>query len=171
MIDREVLNDWQRRRLNETLDKHDMRMEDSMPWNVLAALHRENEREDSAMLPTSRSSSSGGHGNAAKATRRAEAAAQEAGRAGVRAASTSPTIPQDGLPPRDASIFPALMPLLPALDKNATRATAAPFLRERASSSNSSVATGCDWARVSLCLACGEGPSLVKCQMEGSIFI
>ncbi len=72
-------------------------------------------------------------------------AAQVAGRAGVRAASTSPTIPQDGLPPRDASIFLALMPLLPALDGDATRATAAPFLRERASLSNSSVATGCDW--------------------------
>ena len=85
----------------------------------------------------------------------------------MRAASTSPTIPQDGLPPRVASIFSALMPLLPSLDGDATRATAAPFLRERASSSNSSVATGCDWARVSLCLACGEGPSLVKFQMEG----
>jgi hypothetical protein len=119
------------------------------------------------MLPTSHSSSNGGRGNAAKATRRAEAAAQEAGRAGVKAVSTSPTIPQDGLPPRDALIFPALMPLLPALDGDATGATTAPFLCERASSSNSSVATGCDWAHVSLCLACGEGPSLVKCQIEG----
>jgi len=55
------------------------------------------------------------------------------------------------------------MPFLPALDGDATRATAVPFLRERASD------TGCDWARVSLCVACGEGPSLVlvKCQMEG----
>ena len=53
------------------------------------------------------------------------------------------------------------MPLLPALDGDATRATAVPFLCERASD------TGCDWSRVSLCVACGEGPSLVKCQMEG----
>ena len=144
-----------------------MRMDSGPPRNVLAALHRENERENSAMLPTttSRSSSNGGRGNAAKATRRAEAAAHEARRVGVRAASTSPTPPpQDNLPPRQASIFPALIPtLLPALDGDATRATAAPFLRDRAAS----VTTGCDWARVSLCLACGEGPSLAKCQMEG----
>ncbi len=40
-------------------------------------------------------------------------------------------------------------------------------LHDRASLSNSSGATGCDWARVSLCLVCGEGPSLVKCQMVG----
>jgi len=143
-----------------------MRMDSDPPRNVLAALHRENERENSAMLPTttSRSSSNGGgRGNAAKATRRAEAAAHEASRAGVRAASTSPTPPRDNLPPRQASIFPASIPtLLPALDGDATRATAAPFLRDRASET-----TGCDWARVSLCLACGEGPSLVKCQMEG----
>ena len=58
-------------------------------------------------------------------------------------------------------------PLLPTLDGDATRDTAVPFLRERAALSISSVATGCDWARFSLCLACGEGPSLVKCQMEG----
>ena len=143
----DLLKNWDRRRFNETYEEHDMRMDSGPPRNVLAALHRENERENSAMLPTttSRSSSNGGRGNAAKATRRAEAAAQVAGRAGVRAASTSPTIPQDGLPPRDALIFSALMPLLPALDGDATRATAAPFLRERASSSNSSVATGCDW--------------------------
>ena len=81
--------------------------------------------------------------------------------------STSPKAPHDGLPPRDASIFTASMPLLPALDGDATRATTALFLCERASSSNCSVATGCDWAHVSLCLACGVGPSLVKCQMEG----
>ena len=168
MNDLEVVKDWHRRRLNETLEEHDLRMEGNIPWNVLAAFHRENEREDSAMLPTSHSSSNGGHGNAAKATRRAEATAQEAVRAGVRAASTSPTPPNGGLPPsRDVPIFPALMPLLPTFDGDATRATAAPFLRERESSSNSSVATGCDWVRVSLCLACGEGPSLVKCQMEG----
>jgi hypothetical protein len=105
MIDHEVLKDWQRRRLNETLDEHDMWMESSMPWNVLAAFHWENEWEDSAMLPTSRSSSNGGHGNAAKATRRAEAAAQEAGRAVVMAASMSPTIPQDGLPPKGCVDF------------------------------------------------------------------
>jgi hypothetical protein len=162
MNDREVLKDWQRRRLNETLEEHDMRMDITSPWNVLAASNRKNERGDSAILPTSRRSSNGGHGNAAKANRRAEAAAQEAaGRAGVRAASTSPTPPppQDGLPPREASIFTASIPLLPALDGGATRATAAPFLRER------SPETGCDWVRVSLCLACGEGPSLVKCQM------
>jgi len=54
------------------------------------------------------------------------------------------------------------MPLLPALDGDATHATAIPFLRERGF-----LDTGCDWARVSLCLACGVGPSLVKCQMEG----
>ena len=109
--------------------------------------------------------------HAAKTIRRAEVTAQEAGRVGVRAASMSPPIPQVaaavGLPPRDVSIFPALMPLLPALDGDATCATAAPFLRDRAYSSNSSVATGCDWVRVSLCLACGKGPSMVKCQMEG----
>jgi hypothetical protein len=82
----------------------------------------------------------------------------------VRAASTSPTPrPHGGLPPsRNVTIFPALMPLLAAFDGDATCASAVPFLRER-----SSVATGCDWARVSLCLACGVGPSLVKCQMEG----
>ena len=121
-----------------------MWMEGNIPPHVLAAFHWENEQEDSAMLPTSHSSSNGGCGNAAKATRRAEAAAQEAGRAGVRAASTSPTIPQDGLPPRESVIFLALMPLLPALDGDATRATTALFLCERASSSNCSVATGCD---------------------------
>ena len=166
MNDLEVLKNWHHRRLNETIEEHDMRMDSGPPRNVLAALHRENERENSAMIPatTSCSSSNGGRGNAAKATRRAEAAAQEARRAGVRAASTSPTPPQDNLPPRQVSIFPALIPtLLPALDGDATRATAAPFLRDRAAS----VTTGCDWARVSLCLACGEGPSLVKCQMEG----
>ena len=48
MIDHEVLKDWQRWHLNETLYEHDMRMEDSMPWNVLSALHWENKREDSA---------------------------------------------------------------------------------------------------------------------------
>ena len=143
------MKNWERRHFNETYEEHDMRIDTGPPQNVLTALHRENERENSDMIPTttSRSSSNGGRGNAAKATRRAEAAAQEARRAGVRAASTSPTIPQDGLPPRDASIFPALLPLLPALDGDATRATAASFLCERASSSNSSVsvATGCDW--------------------------
>ncbi len=167
MNDFEVLKNWHHRRLNETIEEHDMRMDSDPPRNVLAALHRENERENSAMLPTttSRSSSNGGgRGNAAKATRRAEAAAHEARRAGVRAASTSPTPPpRDNLPPRQEAIFPALIPtLLPALDGDATRATAAPFLRDRASET-----TGCDWARVSLCLACGEGPYLVKCQMEG----
>ena len=54
MNDCEVLKDWHRRHLNETLDKHDMRMDSSPPRNVLAALHWENEREDeSAMLRTS----------------------------------------------------------------------------------------------------------------------
>jgi hypothetical protein len=165
MNDLEVLKNGHRRCLNETLEEHDMQMDSGLPRNVLAALHRENEWENSAMLPTttSRSSSNGGRVNAAKATRRAEAAAREARRAGVRAASTSPTPPQDNLPPRQASIFPALIPtLLPALDGDAICATAAPFLRDWASEM-----TGCDWARVSLCLACGEGPSLVKCQMEG----
>jgi hypothetical protein len=138
MNDLEVLKNWHHRRLNETIEEHDMRMDSGPPRNVLAALHRENERENSAMLPTttSRSSSNGGRGNAAKATRRAEAAAHEARRAGVRAASTSPTPPpRDNLPPRQASIFPALIPtLLPALDGDASRATAAPFLRDRAAS-------------------------------------
>ena len=85
MNDLEVLKNWHHRRLNETIEEHDMRMDSGPPRNVLAALHRENERENSAMLPTttSRSSSNGGRGNAAKATRRAEAAAQEAGRAEV----------------------------------------------------------------------------------------
>ena len=129
---------WYRRRLNETLEEHDIRMDTTPPPNILTVLNRENEGRDSAMLPTSRSSSNGGRGNAAKVTRRAEAAAQEAGRAGVRAASMSPKAPQDGLPPRDASIFTASMPLLPALDGDATRGTAVPFLRERASD------TGCD---------------------------
>ncbi len=65
MNDCEILKDWHRRHLNETLDEHDMQMDSSPPWNVLAALHRENEREEeSAMLPTSRSSSNGGHENA-----------------------------------------------------------------------------------------------------------
>jgi hypothetical protein len=82
MIDREVLKDWQCWQLNETLYEHVMRMEGSMPWNVLSALHRENEREDSAMLPTSRSSSNGGCGNAAKATRRAEAQLRRLGEQG-----------------------------------------------------------------------------------------
>ena len=64
MNDREVLKDWHRRHLNETLDEHDMRMDSSPPRNVLAALHRENEQEDEFdMLPTSRSSSNGGHEN------------------------------------------------------------------------------------------------------------
>ena len=159
------MKNWERRHFNETYEDHDMRMDIGPPQNVLTALHRENEQENSAMIPatTSCSSSNGGRGNAAKATRRAEAAAQEARRAGVRAASTSPTPPQDNLPPRQVSIFPALIPtLLPALDGDATRANAAPFLCDRALET-----TGCDWARVSLCLACGEGPSLVKCQMEG----
>ena len=83
-----------------------MRMDTTPPPNRLAALNRENERGDSAMLPTSRSSSSGGRGNAAKATRRAEVAAQEAGRAGVRAASTSPKAPQDGLHSRHRNSVP-----------------------------------------------------------------
>ena len=66
MNDREVLNYWHRRRLNKTLDEHDMRMDSGPPRNVLAALHRENEREEaeSAMLPTSRSSSNDGRENA-----------------------------------------------------------------------------------------------------------
>ena len=64
MNDCEVLKDWHRRHLNETLDKHDMRMDSSPPRNVLAALHRENEQEDEFdMLPTSHSSSNGGHEN------------------------------------------------------------------------------------------------------------
>jgi hypothetical protein len=52
------------------------------------------------------------------------------GRVGVRATFTSPLIPQEaaGLPPRDASFLPSSMPLLPALDGDGTRATAAPFL-------------------------------------------
>ena len=60
-----MLKDWHHRRLNETLDEHDMRMDSSPPWNVLAALHRENEQEEaeSAMLPTSRSSSNNGREN------------------------------------------------------------------------------------------------------------
>jgi hypothetical protein len=42
-----------------------MRMDSSPPRNVLAALHQENEQEEeSAMLPTSRSSSNGGLENA-----------------------------------------------------------------------------------------------------------
>ena len=88
----------------------------------------------------------------------------------MRAASTSPLIPQEaaGLPPRDASFLPSSMPLLPVLDRDGTPATAASFLLDRAFLSNSSAgATGCNWTRVSLCLVCGEGPSLVKCQMEG----
>ena len=66
MNDREVLKDWHRRRLNETLDEHDVRMDSSLPRNVLAVLHCENEQEEaeSAMLPTSRSSSNNGHENA-----------------------------------------------------------------------------------------------------------
>ena len=59
MNDREVLSCWHRGRLNETLDEQNMRMDSNPPRSVLAALHRENEREEaeSAMLPTSRSSS------------------------------------------------------------------------------------------------------------------
>jgi len=72
MNDREVLKDWHRRRLNETIDEHDMRMDSSPPRNVLAALHRENEREEeSAMLPTSRSSSNSGRENAVGTVRTA----------------------------------------------------------------------------------------------------
>ena len=64
---------WHRRRLNETLDEHDMRMDSGPPRNVLAALHRENEREEaeSAMLPTSRSSSNNGRENAVGTVRTA----------------------------------------------------------------------------------------------------
>ena len=43
-----------------------MRMDSIPPPNVLASLNRVNERGDSAMLPTSHSSSNGGCGNAAK---------------------------------------------------------------------------------------------------------
>ena len=43
MNDREVLKDWHRRRLNETLEEHDLQMEGNIPLNVLAAFHRENE--------------------------------------------------------------------------------------------------------------------------------
>ena len=43
-----------------------MRMDSIPPPNVLAALNWVNERGDSAMLPTSHSSSNGGCGNAAK---------------------------------------------------------------------------------------------------------
>ena len=59
MNDREVLSCWHRGRLNETLDEQNMRMDSNPPRSVLAALHRENEREEaeSAMLPTSHSSS------------------------------------------------------------------------------------------------------------------
>ncbi len=46
MNDREVLNDWHRRRLNENLDEHDMQMDSSPPRNILTALHRENEQEE-----------------------------------------------------------------------------------------------------------------------------
>jgi len=63
MNDREVLKDWHRRRLNETLGEHDIRMESSPPRNIHAVLHRGNERDDSAMLPTSLSSSNGGREN------------------------------------------------------------------------------------------------------------
>ena len=52
--------DWHHRRLNETLGEHDMRMESSPRRNIHAVLHRENERDDSAMLPTSLSSSNSG---------------------------------------------------------------------------------------------------------------
>ena len=45
----------------------------------------------SAMLPTSRSGSNGGCGNAAKATGRAEAAAQEAGRVWPTSSATTTT--------------------------------------------------------------------------------
>ena len=64
---------WHRRRLNETLDEHDMRMDSGPPRNVLAALHWENEREEaeSAMLPTSRSSSNNGRENAVGTVRTA----------------------------------------------------------------------------------------------------
>ena len=52
-------------RLNETLDEHDVQMDSSPPQNVLAGLHQENEREEeSAKLPTSRSSSNSGRENA-----------------------------------------------------------------------------------------------------------
>ena len=54
MNDHEVLKDWHRRHLNETLDEHDMQMDRNPPQNVLAALHWKNEQEDeSAMLRTS----------------------------------------------------------------------------------------------------------------------
>jgi hypothetical protein len=64
MNDCEVLKNWHRRRLNETLGEHDMQMESSPPRNIHAVLHRGNERDYSAMLPTSLSSSNGaGHEN------------------------------------------------------------------------------------------------------------
>jgi hypothetical protein len=73
MNNREVLKDWHRRRLNETLDEHDMRMDSSPPRNILAALHRENQQEEaeSAMLPTSRSISNNGCENAVGTVRTA----------------------------------------------------------------------------------------------------
>ena len=66
MNDLEVLKNWHHRRLNETIEEHDMRMDSDPPRNVLAALHQENEREEaeSAMLPISRSSSNDGRENA-----------------------------------------------------------------------------------------------------------
>ena len=64
MNDCEVLKDWHRRHLNETFDEHDMQMDSSPPWNVLAALHQEyKQEEESAMLPTSYSSSNGDREN------------------------------------------------------------------------------------------------------------
>ena len=47
----EKLKDWHHRHLNETLEEHDMWIEGNIPWNVLAVIHQENEREDSAILP------------------------------------------------------------------------------------------------------------------------
>jgi hypothetical protein len=69
MNDLEKLTVWYHRRCNETYEEHDMRMDSIPPLNVLAALNRVNERGDSAMLPTSHSSSNGGRGNTAKANR------------------------------------------------------------------------------------------------------
>jgi len=82
MNDREVLKDWHRtKRLNETLDEHDVRMDSSPPRNVLAALLRENEQreEESAMLPTSCSSSNSGHENAVGTVRTAHHVGGEEG--------------------------------------------------------------------------------------------
>jgi len=69
MNDLEKLTVWYRRRRNETYEEHDMRMDSIPPLNVLVALNRVNERGDSAMLPTSHSSSNGERENAAKANR------------------------------------------------------------------------------------------------------